>query len=186
MAQPPGSETVARPARGEQRPQHEDGGAHAAHQLVGRRGVWRCGGRGARRHAAGVAASSRIAVHADLHAVLREQMGQRGDIGEVRDVRKRQRLFGEQTRPPSAARPRFWRRKSRSPPSSGRPPLMRILSMNRPWRRGTAPRRHAAAREKSARPPRPLSRRTIGERRPRDKQKPPCLQAAKVLGLPCV
>ena len=38
MAQPPGSDTRASPQRAKQRPQHQDRGAHLAHEVVGRRG----------------------------------------------------------------------------------------------------------------------------------------------------
>ena len=85
------------PGAGQQRAQHQDGGPHPPHQLVGRRGVGDVAG-AKREHAAGIAAPPRVAVHPYLDAVLGQEVRQRGDVGEVRDVRERERLVGEQAR----------------------------------------------------------------------------------------
>ena len=153
------------PRAGEQRPQHQDGGTHPAHQLVGRRGVGDLAG-AEREHAAGIAASSRVAVHADLDAVLGEEVHKGRDIGEVGDVRERQSLVGQE---------------ARGHQRQGR--VLGAEDLDLAFERAAAPdantvhepplapgawRRRAAARARRGRPVR-FRRRTIGERRRRDK-----------------
>ena len=171
MAQPPGSETVARPARASSGPQHQDRGAHPAHQLVGRRGVGDLAG-AEREHPPRIAAAPGVAVHADLDAVLGEQVRQRRDVSEVGDVRERERLFGEQAR-----------RHQRQGRVLGAKDLDLTLERaaapdpNTVHEQPLAPgaRRRKAVRPHVHRRGRPVRvrRRTIGERRRRDKQRLP-------------
>ena len=87
MAQPPGSDTRASRQRAS-RAQHQDGGAHLAHDVVGRLGIGDAPAQ--RQHAAFIA----LAVRGD--AVLGEQGGHGFDIGEQRHVGQHQPLVGEQ------------------------------------------------------------------------------------------
>ena len=75
-----------------QRPQHQDAGPHLAHQIVGRGGAGDLPG-GHLQYMAGAGIA-----HADLHPMLHQQLHQRGDIGQERQVGERQCLVGQQAR----------------------------------------------------------------------------------------
>jgi hypothetical protein len=87
----------SRPAAArQQRPQHQDRGAHLAHQLVGRRRVGDFA-RGHRQGASGMAARTGGAGHLYQDTVMGQQVGERGDVGEVRQVVQGDRVLGQET-----------------------------------------------------------------------------------------
>jgi hypothetical protein len=80
---------------GQKRPEDEDAGTHAPDQVVGGQRA----GDPARRqlqHPAGVPGLGGVAVHVDLDAVLLQQVRHGGDVAQMRQVRERQRLVGQQ------------------------------------------------------------------------------------------
>jgi len=79
----------------QQRPQHQHAGPHAAHQVVGGGGVGDLAGRQV-EHPPGMAALGGGAVHAEIDAVLGQQVGHGRDVDQMRQVAKGQGLFGEQ------------------------------------------------------------------------------------------
>ncbi len=87
----------------QQRPEHQDGGAHLAHDVVRRLGI---GDRAAERERAAVIAGT---VHRD--AVLGQQLRHRLDIGEPRHVGQHQPLLGQQPGGHQRQRWRSWRRR---------------------------------------------------------------------------
>ncbi len=74
-------------AAGEQRAEHQDGGAHLAHDVVRRLGM---GDRAAERQHASVLGG---AFHGD--AVLRQQAAHGGDVGKLRHVFQHQPVIGQ-------------------------------------------------------------------------------------------
>jgi len=77
----------------QQRTQHEDAGPHLADKVIGRG----CVGNLPRRQLQHVAAMRVIdpRADADLHAHRAQQIGHGGDVGQMRHVRQRQRLVGQ-------------------------------------------------------------------------------------------
>ena len=125
MAQPPGSETRASPHARQQRPQHQDRGAHLAHDVVGRRG------RGdLRRRAKSVPRRGRSRPARSTAMPCCASSCDHGvDVGEPRARCDSTSRSSVSRRRPSAAGRRSWRRRW-DVARSGRPPRMRMRSMS--------------------------------------------------------
>ena len=113
MAQPPGRETSALSEARDQRPEHQDRGAHGLHQLIRRKALLH-------RRAIDLDPHALVDGHGGAHAA--EQLDRRGDVLQMRHVGDHDRIVGEQRARRGSAAWRSWRPKCAPRPRGARPP----------------------------------------------------------------
>jgi hypothetical protein len=97
MAQPPGIDTFAWPAR-DQRRYHPEARPHARDELIGRGGVDDVGGRDVQRLAIILGLARALAAHHDVDAMVAEDALQERHIRQSRHVLENKRIVGQQAR----------------------------------------------------------------------------------------